>query len=300
MYIRLLVIVSVLTIIPGCALRPYCSSEQVLTFGAIAAAQYADKEPHKTRHYRNSIDKLNTAIEEFNTHDLDFVVHLGDVIDTGWDAYDDVLPVMSKSKAPVRYVLGNHEFAVAAEKKNQVADRLGLEDPYYDFKIKKWRFVVLNGNDVSYIAATTPEQTAAADRMFKPLAKRGATNAMNWNGGLGAEQLEWLESILANADRKKEKVILFCHFPVFPDNAHNLWNCDDVLSLIDKHKSVKAYFNGHDHRGHYAERDGVHYITMRGMVEKEVDTGFAIIRVFGDHLEVIGFGEESSRMLLIR
>ena len=99
---------------------------------------------------------------------------------------------------------------------------------------------------------------------------------------------------------ENKKVILFCHFPVFPDNAHNLWNCEDVLSLIDKHKSVKAYFNGHDHRGHYAERDGVHYITMRGMVEKEVETGFAINRVFPIWLNIDGFGEEPSRMLSIR
>ncbi|MEK9784277.1 MAG: hypothetical protein VW312_06495, partial [Opitutales bacterium] len=50
------------------------------------------------------------------------------------------------------HVLGNHDFEVADEYKELVPKKLGMPSKYYDFKIKNWRFICLDGNDLSFIA----------------------------------------------------------------------------------------------------------------------------------------------------
>lgn len=57
---------------------------------------------------------------------------------------------------------------------------------------------------------------------------------------VGAEQLAWLLGVLANARRRGEKVVLSSHHPVFPKNAHNAWNDDELLELIDRFDNVIA------------------------------------------------------------
>ena len=49
----------------------------LFSFGVVADAQYADKDPAGLRHYRSSLTSLEAAAEAFNGSDLAFVVHLG-------------------------------------------------------------------------------------------------------------------------------------------------------------------------------------------------------------------------------
>jgi hypothetical protein len=62
---------------------------------------------------------------------------------------------------------------------------------------------------------------------------------------------------------------------------------------------VVAYFSGHEHRGGYAEQGGVHFVTLRGVVEGH-DSAYAMVEVYADRLEMKGFGREPSRTLTIR
>ena len=120
-----------------------------------------------------------------------------------------------------------------------------------------------------------------------------------WNGAVSKSQLKWLEDQLQEATKKDQRVMIFCHFPVFPENVHNLWNAEEIVALIDQYKCVKAYFNGHNHDGNYANRQGVHYLTLRGMVDTE-ETAYARVGLHEDRIEVLGFGREKSRTLQIR
>lgn len=72
-----------------------------------------------------------------------------------------------------------------------------------------------------------------------------------------------------------------------------------VLELIGKHDCVVAYFAGHSHGGGYIQRNGVHHITVAGMVEAPVKNAYAIITIYADKLEEIGFGKEPSREIPI-
>ena len=73
-----------------------------------------------------------------------------------------------------------------------------------------------------------------------------------------------------------------------------------VHDLIDAHDCVAAYLNGHNHAGNYAIRNGVHYLTLHGMVETPDTTASAVINVQEDSLIVHGTGREPTRTLTLR
>ena len=267
------------------------------SFGLVADVQYADIPASGSRYYRESLDKLRECVETFNAMDLACVMDLGDVIEEGRDSFADVMPIYNQLDAPLHIALGNHDFPVSHEHTLGVLD---MEESYYDFSVNDWRFIVLDGNDLSVLA--WPEDTERYEEsaaMLEELEEADAPNAQTWNGGIGAEQLDWLEETLESAAEAGEKVMLFCHFPVYPAGAHNLWNGEEVIELLEAHPNVVAYFNGHNHAGNYATREGVHYVTVKGMVETEDETAFAVVDVYGDRLEMTGHGREPDRVLEI-
>lgn len=270
-----------------------------LRFGLIADAQYADKPEAGTRFYRQSCDKLAACVEAFNAQDLDFVMHLGDFIDGRFASFADVLPIYRRLHAPGYFVLGNHDFAVADTEKAQVPETLGMAARYYDFTVKGWRFVALDGNDIGLLATVkgSPER-AQAEEMLAELKARKVPCAVPYNGALSAEQLAWLDRTLADADAKGQPAVVFCHFPVFPVSALNLWNSAEVIALLEKHDSVVAYINGHDHAGAYGEKAGIPYLTVNGMIETADTTAYGVVSQGGPQsAAVTGTGRLPSRSL---
>jgi hypothetical protein len=84
--------------------------------------------------------------------------------------------------------------------------------------------------------------------------------------------------------------------PAWPESRERLWNAGEALAVLDRHKCVAAWFAGHDHPGAHAERNGVHHLTFKGMVEHS-ENCWAAMRVYEDRLEVTGFGAEEDRVL---
>lgn len=278
------------------------AAKPAFRFAVLADVQYADAEAQGKRHYRESLLKLEHAVEQFNGLKPDFVIHLGDTIQTGLASFEAALPIFAKVKAPVYYVLGNHDFGVAEADRGKVLGKLGLDklgggQGYYDFARTGWRLVVLNGNDLSVIARSpdSPEGKAAAALMMD-LRKKGAPNAAAWNGAVGPQQLEWLKKTLARAATAGERTIVFCHFPVYPPGRSNLWNDAEVVEALESAKGVVAYFCGHEHQGGYAQKGPIHFLTFKGLVEAD-PTASALVEVFPDCLKVTGFGREPSRLL---
>ena len=114
-------------------------------FGVVADPQYARLPMTMNRYYAQSLGKLGAAVDHFNAGpDLQFVVSLGDAIDRNWESFDDILPVYERLNAPVRFVMGNHDFLVGDDKVEAVPARLGLERAYYDFAVAGFRFVVVD------------------------------------------------------------------------------------------------------------------------------------------------------------
>ena len=254
-----------------------------------------------TRYYRNSLKKLEKAVLEYNSRDLDFVIQLGDLIDRDFSSYHEVLSIYRRLEIPGYHVLGNHEFKVESEEKGRVLPTLGLKRGYYDFVYQPWRFIVLDGTDLSLFAPEEgSERYKEAESMLRRLKKGGIANALMKNGGLGIEQMTWLRQTLDKAQAAKEKVVLFCHYPVLPESSYNLWNNREVLQLLESYENVVAYINGHDHKGSYQEKKSIHYLTLQGMVETKKENSFSIVDLYSDHMQLQGFGREASRILYFK
>jgi hypothetical protein len=67
---------------------------------------------------------------------------------------------------------------------------------------------------------------------------------------------------------------------------HLLWNWREIVAVLELEPSAAAWLNGHDHRGGYASRAGIHYVTVPGVVEHDVRGSARIVDVFPDRLVI--------------
>jgi 3',5'-cyclic AMP phosphodiesterase CpdA len=269
--------------------------------GLVADAQYADIDAKGTRFYRASLDRLGAAVEHCNARGVAFAVHLGDLIDREWRSFDEIAKPLAGARQRWQQLLGNHDFDVLDEHKGRVPQRLGMAWRHGAFDHAGFRFVVLDTNDVSTYApaAGTPER-AAAEAELKRLQAAKVRQAKPWNGAVGPAQLAWLDRSCAEARAQSLRVVVLAHHPVFPANDHNVWNADEVLAVLDRHPNVVAWFNGHNHAGNFGERNGVPFLTLKGMVETADTTAFATARFLADRIVLTGQGREPSRELEIK
>jgi hypothetical protein len=79
-----------------------------------------------------------------------------------------------------------------------------------------------------------------------------------------AKELAWLEQELAAAN---EPVIVLAHQRLDGEGDLHVNNSAEVRSILERSKKVLAVFTGHDHAGAYAQVNGIHYYTLRAVVE---------------------------------
>lgn len=279
---------------------PEKSGNPLLRFGVIADPQYAPITPNTQldRHYANSLAKLQQALSHFDGLDLSFVVTLGDLIDRDFDNFDRILPVYEGSRHECLFLPGNHDFAVAPERLGEVHARLGMPAPYHDFVRHGWRFILLDGNEISLFSPPPGDarRTEAADRLAR-LEQAGAVNAKPWNAGMSQTQIGWLGERLLLAEQAGEKVVVMGHYPLYPQTDHNLWDGEQVAALLSASPVVAAYLCGHNHVGNYGFLGACHFVNFKGMVDGETESAFAVVELHDDRIEIIGFGREESRSL---
>ena len=272
----------------------------LVRIGVIADPQYAPLPPNLglNRHFANSLGKLDEAIATLNAEDLAFVVTLGDLVDRGFENFDAVLG----RYAPLRHdrilLPGNHDFIVEPERLAEVHAKLSMPAPYHHFSRNGLRFVVIDGNEESlfYTVKDDPRRERAVARLQALEAAR-AVNAQTWNGGISQEQLAWLSGVLADAAAVGEKVVAMGHYPLYPENDHNLWGWQDLVALFERSGNVLAYLCGHNHAGNLGRHGSTWYVNVKGMVDTETETAFAVVAIHDDRLEITGFGREDSRTL---
>lgn len=273
------------------------------SFAVFADIQYGDQPTAGKREYRKSPGKLQDAVTALNARgDLAFAIQLGDLIDSKASDLDSIHATYNRLAARKYHVLGNHDFSMQRE---LLVSRLGMPSAYYDFGLNGWRFVVLDGMDISVSSGSRAAESPAhlrAQQALQLLRQTRAANAVDWNGAIGEEQIAWLRGVIERAARNGERIILFCHFPILraaSTPAHLLWNHEDLLRLIEGQPAVASWFNGHDHAGGYAERNGIHHVTFPGMVESGERNSYTVVKVFADRLELEGVGTAPSRTLPI-
>lgn len=269
--------------------------EPIFSFGAIADCQYHSRPPEEDLFYNHSSTKLRDIVEHFNSLSPNFIIQLGDLIDGDLDSFHKILPIFQGIKAQKYMVLGNHDFEVGDRNKKAVPDILDMKERYYSFAINGWRCVVLDGNDISLAAYPSDSSRHQYSKSFYK--ELGEESFPHWGGALDQSQLNWFKEILEKSQQKKERVIIFSHFPIYPENRkYNLWNDLELLEILKKYKHVAAYINGHHHSGDYAFKNGIHFLTLKALVETD-QSAYTYFEVFADSIKVNGFGREESRLL---
>lgn len=282
--------------VPAAASAASKGAEPLLRFGVIADCQYADKPDGPVRLYRRSIEKLQEAVATLNDADLRFAVHLGDFVDEFPESFDAVMPIWETLRMSKYQVLGNHDFQMPRE---QLLTTMNMPASYHHFRRHGWRFIVVDTNDIStYGNPKGSANYALAEKMRTDLIAAGKPNGQTWNGGVGAEQLAWIEQTLEHARSNGEKVVLTAHHPIFPINEHNAYNDTELVDLLSSYDNVVAWFNGHNHAGNYGFTGGTHFINFKGMVDTTV-TSYATVQAHDDRLIIEGYGREPNRIVPI-
>jgi manganese-dependent ADP-ribose/CDP-alcohol diphosphatase len=280
--------------------RPISENQEqqpLFSFGLIADIQYCDCEPLGTRFYRSSLIKLGDAVRSLREDHPDFVINLGDMIDKDFASYKPVYSILDTAGFKMYHVTGNHDYSVEPRQKRRIPQLNSNKDGYYSFTHENFRFIFLNGNELSTYASNDKSVIQAASNYILKLKNEGELNGNDWNGGMSNKQILWLSNQLISAARNNEKVFIFCHFPVYPVSECNLLNYKDILIVLEGYKNIIAWFSGHNHAGNYGNFNMIHFVTLRGMVETESANSFALVEVYKNKIWIKGSGREKSQIL---
>jgi predicted phosphodiesterase len=262
-------------------------------FGIVTDCHYADSDPVETRFYRESLDKLSECVARMNTERVDFLIELGDFKDQDAPAVESrTLQYLRKAEAVFRrftrpryHVLGNHDMDSLS--KQQVLENVkntGISSrrSYYSFNVRGLHCVVLDAN-------YTADGTDYDHHNF------------HWtDANVAFRELHWLQEDLAEA---RGPVVVFVHQLLDGAGPVYVKNAAEVRQILRDSGKVLAVFQGHHHVGGYNEIGGIHYYTLRAVVEGQgpENNSYAIVEVRPDgSLVVTGYRKAESRELPCR
>ncbi|WP_449257728.1 metallophosphoesterase [Chlorobium limicola] len=234
--------------------------------------------------------ELRSCLSHFNRCRPDFVLQLGDLINGSDNAAADELRlacrIFDTCKGTIRHVIGNHDLAVP---RDELLLTLGLQCAYYRFTVGSYRFIVLDGMDIS--VHNEPETPSDREIFDKALAE---PSMHDYCGAVGERQREWLCSSLQAASDNGEPVIVVCHFPLHPattDPKHGLlWNHREIREILAAYPAVKASLGGHFHHGGHTRENGMHYIVLPAFINRTEHPGYAcaVAELHPDRLVISG------------
>lgn len=221
-----------------------------LRVGLVTDLHYSDKAPVGTRHYRETLDKLEAAARQFEQDKPLFLVELGDLIDAAdsVDVEQSYLKTINRPFSAIcrdrHYVLGNH--CVDTLNKEEFLGGVEQAKSYYSFDRGGFHFVVL-------------------DSCFRGDGQPYGRKNFHWtDANIPTHELEWLEADVQASDKP---VIVFAHQRLDVSNHHGVKNNADVRKILEASGKVLAVFQGHSHQNDLKEIGGIHYCTLVAMVE---------------------------------
>jgi len=258
-----------------------------VSFGIVTDAHYADR-PGKGRVYNESLKKMTECVKLMNDKKVDFVVELGDFKDQGQPATEEsslaylsaIEKVFAQFKGPRYHVLGNHDMDSISKKQfQQRVENTGIdkEATYYAYDCKGVHFVVLDACFTGKGAPYDHGKFGWRDTCIPP------------------KELQWLKKDLASTDKP---VIVFVHQLLCGEGNVYANNAAEVRKMLQEDKNVLGVFNGHHHGGKYTCIEGIHYYTLKAMVEGagEKNNAYAIVDVHADNsMTVTGYRKAVSK-----
>jgi len=248
--------------------------------GLVTDLHYADKPAAGTRHYRETPAKLAEAAKRFEEEKVDWVVELGDMIDSAdsLDVEKGYLRRIVKDFAAIPgkhyYVLGNH--CVSALTKPEFLEIVGQKASFYSFDTKGVHFAVL---DACFRSDGQPY---------------GRKNFVWIDSNIPPAEVEWLR---ADLKQTAHKTVVFVHQRLDVEPPLGIKNAPEVRKVLEESGKVLVVLQGHEHQGGYQEISGVHYCTLKGMIEGSgpENNAYAIMEILpNDAIRIRGFRKQKS------
>jgi alkaline phosphatase len=289
------------------------ADEGTVRFGVVTDCHYAQRPlaswTGSSRHYPHSTAKLRDAVEVFGRSRLDFAIELGDFKDMGPTTeksasggmasrpakalrdealgfLDEIEGEFRRFKAPRYHVLGNHDMdCISKEEFLSRTENHGAAKgkTRYSFSVRGVKFVVLDG-------------------CFNPDGSPYRRGNFDWRKAvLPKDELEWFDAELESASGP---TVVFCHqlldgfSRISPAICLSNWR--DAVAIMERRGNVLASIQGHHHSGHHSFRKGIHYWTMKAMIEGPHPSrnSYAVVEVSPKGaISITGFADCESRLL---
>lgn len=262
---------------------------QPVSFGIFTDVHYADVPDRGTRKYSQSAGKLAQCIDTMNREKVNFLVELGDFKDmpekpdsqAALKFLEKIESVNGQFHGDRYHVLGNHDMDCIS--KNQfcamtVNSGIPAGQTWYAFSKGGYRFIVL-------------------EACFDARGHAYDTGNFSWtDANLPSTELEWLDKEISGSGTP---VIVFVHQLLYGDSQVTIRNAAAVRSILEKGKKVKCVFQGHEHGGGYEQINGIHYYTLKGLIEGNFpgSNSFAKVTLEKDQITIRGYGKAVTRVL---
>jgi len=266
--------------------------DRPVRFGVVTDCHYADVDPAGTRFYRQSLDKLAECVDRMNAEKVDFLIELGDFKDQGRPPVErDTLAYLQNAEAvlrrfdvPTYHVLGNHDVdSICKSQFLACVTNTGVnrERSYYSFDVEGLHCIVLDAN-------------------YRSDGVDYDHGDFDWtDANIPAGELEWLRKDLAAAPGP---AVSFIHQLLDGTDSVSVRNAQQVRTILEESGKVQVVFQGHHHEGRYNRIKGIHYYTLRAVVEGQgADrNSYAIVEVADDPpIRILGCRRAVSATLFV-
>jgi hypothetical protein len=284
------------SVIAGLSIDPYFafgrekSAKIRTTFGIVADSHYADTDHRGSRYFRETIPKMQECVALMNQLKVDFLIELGDFKDQDrppdkqntLSYLETIERLFQQFSGPRYHVLGNHDLDSLSKKEFlKAVDNTGIpsHSSYYAFDLKGMHFIVLDAN-------------------FKSDGSSYENGNFKWHDtNIPARQIEWLKADLKST---RKPVIAFVHQQLDCEGDLCVNNAKEVRSILERSGKTLAVFQGHNHRGHYSRLAGIHYYTLKAMVEGSGshNNAYAVVEIHEDGtVSITGYRKAISKQL---
>jgi len=224
-----------------------------MKLGLFSDPHYSSHELTCGRRYNSrSLDKIRQALTYFEQQGCDLIVCLGDLIDRE-DVHEKeithltrISEVLSGCRVPFISLMGNHDaFSFTAEE-------------FYD----------VLGNAASPVTITKDGKTLIfIDACHFATGVHYAPSDDDWMDTF-YPHVEALKAQLANA---QGDLYVFMHQNIDPDIhvSHRLSNDAVIRRVLEENGRVKCVIQGHYHEGAENTVNGIRYLTLPAMCERE-------------------------------
>ncbi len=267
---------------------PRAGEPDEIAFGMVADVHYADKDMRINRYYREAIAKLDQCVGAFNERKLAFAVMLGDFIDKApnraveLEYLKTIRQVFARYAGDKHFVLGNHDLARLSKAEYLANCGAVSQQSYYSFDAGGHHFVILDAN------------------FRRDEAPYEAGNFKWRDACIPVAQQEWLAQDLKRA--KAMKAIVFVHQNLHDESGpYGVKNAKPVRRLLGESGNVLAVMQAHDHKGAYAKINGIHYFTLKALVDGATleNNSYAVVTMaMNGRVKISGFGRETDKIFI--